>query len=65
MGVADITSARVYLMSRSYSIGDVIRHETFGPGVVIRKISDFKIEVSFRDGIRLLACNWKKRPVSH
>jgi len=49
-----------YAMRRTYAEGDLIAHEVFGLGVVIREVNERKIEVSFRDGIRLLARNLRK-----
>ncbi|MBD3236938.1 MAG: hypothetical protein GF330_09560 [Candidatus Eisenbacteria bacterium] len=60
VGVADLSAVRAYAMRRSYSAGDVIRHKVFGIGIVLREVDERKIEVSFEDGIRLLACNFRR-----
>jgi hypothetical protein len=30
----------------------------FGIGIVVREVNPQKIQVSFKDGVRLLVCNW-------
>lgn len=45
-----------YSISGSFSADDVIDHQTFGKGVVIR-VSHQKMEVAFPEGPRVLACN--------
>lgn len=60
MGVADLDSVRPYAMRRAYAKGDVINHKVFGLGIVVREVTERKMEVSFQDGVRLLACNMRK-----
>lgn len=58
MALADPDSVRPYQMKESYAKGDVIRHKVFGIGIVVREIPAQKIQVSFKDGVKLLVCNW-------
>jgi hypothetical protein len=44
-------------MRGQYARGEVIRHKVFGLGIVVRELGGTKIQVSFRDGVRLLVCN--------
>lgn len=37
-----------------FDIGDVLDHKTFGPGLVERRIDGNKIEVLFREGMKIL-----------
>lgn len=45
---------RVYTMAAKYNVGDVILHDTFGKGVVL-KIYHSKCDVIFEDKKRLMA----------
>ncbi|MBM3318407.1 MAG: hypothetical protein FJY75_11205 [Candidatus Eisenbacteria bacterium] len=58
MALADADSVRAYLMKERYTKGDVISHKAFGLGIVIREVDPGKIQVSFKDGVKLLVCNW-------
>jgi len=58
--MADLDGVRVYSMGKCYSRGEVIQHKAFGIGIVVQQVGDSKIQVSFRDGTRLLVCNWHK-----
>ncbi len=57
MAVADLDHVRNYTMRLEYTAGDVINHKVFGLGVVVREVDPLKIQVSFQDGVKLLACN--------
>jgi hypothetical protein len=59
MAMADLEEVRPYHMQENYAKGEVIRHKVFGLGIVVREIQPQKIQVSFKDGVRLLACNWR------
>jgi hypothetical protein len=59
MAMADMEGVRPYRMHETYAKGDVIRHKTFGMGIVVREVNPQKIQVSFKDGVKLLACNWR------
>jgi len=50
----DIARARRYKPSVTFGAGDVVDHPTFGLGLVVRVLSDDKLEVTFRDGSRVL-----------
>ncbi len=45
---------QVYTMGAKYSVGDIILHDTFGKGVVI-KLYQSKCDVMFEDKKRLMA----------
>lgn len=59
MAMADMEGVRPYRMHETYAKGDVIRHKFFGLGIVVREVNPQKIQVSFKDGVKLLACNWR------
>lgn len=48
---------RSYQMSSSYNEGEVIDHPKFGVGRVIAVKNSQKIEVQFKDGVRILLQN--------
>lgn len=57
MAMADMDGVRPYAMKGQFHRGEVIQHKAFGLGIVVREIGTEKIQVSFRDGVRLLVCN--------
>lgn len=60
MAMADMDGVRPYAMKGQFHRGEVIQHKVFGLGIVVREIGTEKIQVSFRDGVRLLVCNRQK-----
>ncbi len=48
-----------YNLKTPYKPGDVIQHTVFGMGRVINTIRPNKMEVYFRDGLKLLRCTLK------
>lgn len=60
LAAANLERIRPYSMRQSYGRGDVIRHKVFGLGIVVREAGRGKVEVSFRDGTRLLACDRRR-----
>ncbi|MFH1143266.1 MAG: hypothetical protein V1774_01830 [Candidatus Eisenbacteria bacterium] len=60
MAMADLDGMRPYAMRGEFARGEVIHHKVFGLGIVVREVGEGKIQVSFRDGLRLLVCNWHK-----
>ncbi len=60
MAMADLDGVRPYAMCGQFAKGEVIRHKVFGLGIVVREITEGKIQVSFQDGVRLLACNRRR-----
>jgi hypothetical protein len=50
----DISRARKYAPATTYSEGNVINHPTFGLGLIMRVLSDGKIEVLFPAGSKVL-----------
>jgi hypothetical protein len=57
MAMADLEKVRPYAMRRAFAAGDVVNHKVFGIGVVVREVDERKIQISFQDGVRLLACD--------
>ena len=53
----DLNSALDYSMKQKHEESSLIRHPSFGVGVVTRKIDQNKIEVQFENDIKLLAIN--------
>lgn len=49
-------TARDYAMDRDYRVGTVIRHASFGLGLVQRVVGDRKMEVLFEDGRKMMRC---------
>jgi len=60
MAMADLDGVRPYTMKGLFARGQVIQHKAFGLGIVVREMGEGKIQVSFRDGVRLLVCNRPK-----
>jgi len=50
----DLARARAYRPSERFVEGEVLRHATFGIGVVVRELADDKIQVLFPDASRTL-----------
>jgi len=50
-----VSSFRAYRASQTFSLGDLIRHGKFGDGYIVRVIDRQKVEVMFKDGLRMLA----------
>ena len=50
----DISRARQYRITETFTDTDVIDHKRFGLGAVLRCLQDSKIEVLFREGTKLL-----------
>lgn len=47
---------RDYSMTLKYRIGDIVNHQTFGKGIVLKAYAD-KCEILFKDRERLMASN--------
>ena len=60
MAMADLEKVRPYAMSRAFSAGDVVSHKVFGIGIVVQEVDERKVQISFQDGVRLLACNHRR-----
>ena len=54
---ADPASATLYSMQMSIKNGGLIDHPSFGLGRVINIVRPNKMEVFFRDGVKLLRCS--------
>lgn len=50
-------NARPYSMREAYAEGELVAHPKFGVGCVTALPGDQKVELLFRDGERVLACN--------
>jgi len=50
----DVTKPIPYRLNRKLNHDDVIQHKAFGVGLVIRVVSDKKVEVLFEDSSKLL-----------
>ena len=46
-----------YTIKEKYSIGDIIDHKSFGPGIIDKMIDNNKIQVIFRHSIKVLIHN--------
>ncbi len=53
------TKSQPYSMTVNFTVGDILDHPQFGPGVVDRLIDSNKIEVIFRHQIKTLMHNKK------
>jgi len=54
---SDLDSATKYSMKMAVKVGESINHPTFGLGQVVSVTKPNKMEVYFRDGIKLLRCS--------
>jgi hypothetical protein len=52
----DVAKAIPYRVNRKFNQQDVIKHKTFGIGVVTRVVTEKKMEVLFEDSTKLLIC---------
>ena len=52
----DVSKAIPYKTSKKFSEQDVIKHKTFGIGLVTRQVTEKKIEVMFEESTKLLIC---------
>ena len=50
----DLSRSRRYTIKESFSVDDVVDHKKFGIGLVTKMLGDQKIEVTFREGIKIL-----------
>jgi len=55
----EISHAVKYSIKSQYEIGQVIKHPTFGIGVVTAILEPSKISVTFEDTARMMVCNRK------
>lgn len=51
--------AKKYTMQASFELDDVLEHEKFGFGFVTKVKAEGKMEVLFKDGVKLLVCERK------
>ncbi|MBE0598017.1 MAG: hypothetical protein IH614_12175 [Desulfuromonadales bacterium] len=54
VGRGDSESARPYSMERAFKAGELVRHPTFGMGVVKAVLPPAKVEILFQAGRKLL-----------
>jgi hypothetical protein len=50
----DVSKPIAYKFTKKYNAEDVIKHKSFGIGLVTRQISEKKIEVLFQESLKLL-----------
>lgn len=55
----DIQKAVFYDMQDNYENVDLIDHKTFGLGIIRNVLSNNKLEVLFKNGVKILVQNWK------
>ncbi len=60
MAAADLDKVQPFRITKPFAVGDVMNHKVFGIGIVVKEVDELKIQVSFQDGVRLLACNRKR-----
>lgn len=53
----DISRAKRYQATALFNVDDVVDHKMFGLGLVTRVLADDKIEVLYREGIRVMVHN--------
>ena len=56
---AQASDAVPYSFKTIFKTGDIIQHSVFGMGRVINTINPNKMEVYFRDGVKMLRCTLK------
>ena len=54
----DLAKATKYTMEGSFAQDEIIDHPYFGPGIVISVFSSKKIEILFKDGLKMLVQNY-------
>lgn len=54
LGGRDTSQAQTYRAQATFFQGDIINHHSFGYGVVIRQLSDAKVQVAFGTGEKVL-----------
>ena len=50
----DLSRSRRYTIKETFTVDDVVDHKKFGIGLVTKMLGDQKIEVTFREGIKIL-----------
>ena len=50
----DLSRSRRYTIRESFVVDDIVDHKKFGIGLVTKLLGDQKIEVTFREGIKVL-----------
>lgn len=58
--VAPCTKPLMYSMERTFSVGDVVEHPSFGLGYVLKTIKPCTVEIQFKDAIRNMRCGMFK-----
>ena len=56
MGDRDQAKTLPYAMTADFNENDLVDHPTFGLGVVTSKIASDRIEVAFREALKILVC---------
>ena len=50
----DLSRSRRYTIKETFEVDDVVDHKKFGIGLVTKMLGDQKIEVTFREGAKIL-----------
>ena len=50
----DLSRSRRYTIKETFEVDDVVDHKKFGIGLVTKMLGDQKIEVTFREGVKIL-----------
>ena len=53
----DLGEATPYSIAFKPAMEQLVAHPKFGVGLVVRRVGSTQVEVLFRDGVKLLACN--------
>ncbi|MBI5556527.1 MAG: hypothetical protein HY885_02710 [Deltaproteobacteria bacterium] len=56
IGGRDPLAAVSYAMTANFKDGDLVDHPVFGLGIITRKVPPNKIEVTFKEGSKVLIC---------
>lgn len=51
------TAFKPYRITLALSMGELVRHSKFGDGVVYRVVDPTKVEILFKDGVKMMAHN--------
>jgi hypothetical protein len=54
--VSPCSKPLTYSMDRTFSVGDVVEHPSFGRGYVLKAMKPCTVEIQFKDAIRNMRC---------
>lgn len=58
--VSPCSKPLTYSMERTFSVGDVVQHPSFGLGYVLKAMKPCTVEIQFKDAIRNMRCGMFK-----